>query len=246
MSGISCKAIGFHLVLPDLTCVFFEKDGQKTSIKVFGSCWPAVKENNTCYISLEASLGFHCAVTLTPPGKAHPIPCVTGGAPSAWPLTGMTCTPGPDRRSGSLRLQVGISRARTWNFPCQSHARPAQTHCREHTGPLAQPKLCCAPDDPISPPKWDKALCFSFNNGTNTIDFSVYRGKEKTTQAKSAFSSTCFKYGMWCVLFLFSFLIAGTTASQPLKPECSPGPARAGAGTAVVVSLSYGSFFSGG
>lgn len=195
MSGISCKAIGFHLVLPDLTCVFFQKDGQKTSVKVFGSCWPEIKENNTCYISPEASLGFHCAVTLTPPGKAHPIPRVTGGVPSAWPLTGVTCTPGSDRRLGSAGPGPGTFLARVTRG--QHRLIAESTQGRSHSPSCAVYQMI-----PLALPSGTK-LCFSFNSRTNIIDFSVYRGKEKTTQAKSSSSSTCFKYNMWCVLFLF-------------------------------------------
>jgi len=61
----------------------------------------------------------------------------------------------------------------------------------------------CAVDQiiPLALPSGKKKYFFLFNKRTKTIDFSVYREKEKTTQAKSSFSSTRFKCSMWIFFF---------------------------------------------
>lgn len=46
MSQFSCKVILFPLLSEDVTCLFFQKDAQETRVKVFGSCWPEIKDKN--------------------------------------------------------------------------------------------------------------------------------------------------------------------------------------------------------
>lgn len=89
---------------------------------------------------------------------------------------------------------------------------------------------------------WGKNVLFFFNKRTKTIDFSVYREKGKTTQAKSSLSSPCFKYGMW----LGGGVYWSKNCISMMKPESSPTHSCVITGTSVEGSPRYRNFSGGG